>query len=178
MWIQNSGNINFTEIVPEVKKIVDENSEYMSINETEVLINDISGDIEDITDAIAKVAGDKVISGYIDYYGDYDGSYIWDEVDKKFWRYDHDDAINHVATWHDERKGYLDRYRVAIRNYFSSKLGSEDRITKYYVLREMEFVLDYAFDVSANECKRIYGEEYANMYFRKENANVSCDDVG
>lgn len=74
MWIQNSGNINFTEIVPEVKKIVDENSEYMSINETEVVINDISGDIEDITDAIAKVAGDKVISGYIDYYGDYDGS--------------------------------------------------------------------------------------------------------
>ena len=167
MWIQNSGNINFTEIVPEVKRIVNKNSEYMSINETEIVINNNPGDIEDILDAIAKAAGDKVISGYVGYYGDYDGVYLWDEVFKKFWRYEKDDAIDHLATWHDSRKGYLDRYRSMVREYFNAS-DNEKRIAKYFVLREMEFVLMYAFNISLDECKRIYGEEYANMYFRKE----------
>lgn len=166
MW--NDGNINITEIIPGIQKIIDANIGNMRLDGNEIIINNFYGDIEDILGSIARIAGSKIISGYIWYHGDHDGCFFWDDVDKVFHKYTTNEAMEFVATWHDERVVYLDRYRKTIREYFSSN-GCEDKIAKYYVLREMEFVLSYAFNISTDECKKIYGEEYANMYFGKEN---------
>ena len=167
MYVINNGNIVFTEVSRKTQKIIEENQRHMKLIGTELEIEEMYGDIKGILEEIVKEDGDHIVSGYVSYYGDYEGSYFWDETYKKFWQYATDDAMELVCQWHDERKEYLDRYRNTVRNYFAST-DKEDRVIKQYLMREMEFVLEFAFDVNKSECKKIYGEEYANQYFGKE----------
>lgn len=167
MYVINNGNIAFTDVSSKTQKIVEENRQHMELVGTELVIEEMYGDIESVLEEIVKEDGNHIVSGYISYYGDYEGVYFWDEADKKFWQYSSDDAMEHVVEWHDERKGYLDRYRNTVRSYFAST-DKEDRVIKHYLMREMEFVLKFAFDVDENECKKIYGEEYAEKYFGKD----------
>ena len=167
MYVINNGNIVFTEVSRKTQKIIEENQRHMKLIGTELEIEEMYGDIEDILEEIVKEDGDHIVSGYVSYYGDYEGSYFWDEDDKKFWQCNSDDAMGHLIAWHDERKEYLSRYRNTVRSYFTST-DKEDRAIKHYLMREMEFVLKFAFDVDENECKKIYGEECAE-YFGKEN---------